>query len=76
VPEDIKNSFLKIREAFPHKDAHLDNIEYYNGTVYFKTDNLLYSLVYSPEGKPKLMDKINEGTAKRITGDWYHVVRK
>lgn len=76
VPEDIKNSFLKIREAFPHKDAYLDIIEYHDGTVYFKTNNLLYSLVYSPKGKPKLIDKIHEGTAKRITGDWYHVIRK
>lgn len=76
VPEDIKYSFLKIQEAFPHKDAYLDTIEYYNGTVYFETDNLLYSLVYSPEGKPKLISRLHEGTAKRITGDWYHVVRK
>lgn len=76
IPEEYKLSFRRISEAFPHKDAYLDTITCLNGIVYFETDNSLYSVVYSPNGKPKYLDSVNEGKSKKIVENWYHVIRK
>lgn len=76
APDDVRESFEEIENAFQNKDAQLEQIEPYQGCVYFETNNGLYSVVYSPNAKPKMVDRIHAGKAKRIEGDWYHVIKK
>lgn len=74
VDDDIKKSFEQIKNSFPSKDAQFDHIRCKDGTVYFMTHNQLYSVVYSPAGKPECMGGITEVDSKKIIGNWYHVV--
>lgn len=74
LPENVRESFWKIQSAFQHKDAQLDTIEVFQDSVYFKTHNGLYSVVYSPGGKPRTVDTVHRGKAKRIKKGWYHVI--
>lgn len=78
VSEELKESIIRIEEAFPNKDAKLDSIWCYGHTVYFSTDHGQYSLVYSPDGKPVSMDgrEKTDIYKRKIVDDWYHVVRK
>ena len=76
VSDGIKKSFENIKEAFPHKDAQFDSVTVVQGKTYFETHNGLYSVVYSDEETPKLVDGVNKGKSRRIYGDWYHVVKK
>lgn len=71
-----RQSLDQIRRSFPHKDAQFDSIQCKNGMVYFETHNGLYSVVYSPTGKPELVDGKNSGTSKKIIENWYHVVKE
>ena len=74
TPEEIALSVVRIESAFIHKDANFDNIECFDGKVYFETHNGLYSIVYSPNERPEYVDFYHKGMAKKIIGDWYHVV--
>lgn len=76
VSDEIKKSFEKIKEAFPNKDAQFDSVTVAQGKTYFETHNGLYSVVYSEEKIPKLVDGVNKGKSRRIYGNWYHVVKK
>lgn len=76
APEMIKKSFESVKAAFPNKDAQFDSIAIQDGKVYFKTNNGLYSVVYSDEGRPKQVDGVNMGKSKKIVDNWYHVVNK
>lgn len=74
--ETMNKSFENVKSAFPNKDAQFDSITVENGKVYFETHNGLYSVVYSEEEKPQLVDGVNLGKSRRIDGNWYHVVKK
>ncbi len=74
--ETINKSFENVKSAFPNKDAQFDSITVYEGKVYFETHSGLYSVVYSEEDRPKLVDGVNLGKSRKIDGNWYHVVKK
>lgn len=74
--ETINKSFENVKSAFPNKDAQFDSITVEDGKVYFETHNGLYSVVYSEEEKPQLVDGVNLGKSRKIDGNWYHVVKK
>lgn len=74
TPVEIGLCVERLSSAFRHKDANFDHIECFGGKVYFETHNGLYSVVYSPNERPAHVDFVHKGMAKRITGDWYHVV--
>ena len=74
TPEEIALCIVRIESAFKHKDASFDLIECFDGKVYFETYNGLYSVVYSPNERPEYVDFVHKGMARKITGDWYHVV--
>ena len=76
VSDEIKKSLENIKIAFPCKDAQFDSITVDERNIYFKTHNGLYSVVYSKEGRPKLVDGVNKGKSRRIDDNWYHVVRQ
>ena len=76
LTEAQKQSLENIENAFPNKDAKFDYIRCSDGVVYFITDNSYYSVVYSPNKRPKYIDGTNEGISKKIQDDWYHIIRK
>lgn len=76
VSEKIKKSFENVKAAFPNKDAQFDSITVDKEIVYFETHNGLYSVVYSEEEKPTLVDGVNMGESKKIGDNWYHIVKK
>ncbi len=76
VSDEINKSFENVKSAFPNKDAQFDSITVEDGKVYFETHNGLYSVVYSEEEKPQMVDGVNLGKSRRIYGNWYHVVKK
>lgn len=73
---ELQDSFERVKDSFPHKDARLDIIRCYGDVVYFCTHNGQYSVVYSPNKKPKSVDSADEKEAvfvKKIDENWYHV---
>ncbi len=76
MTDEIKASLVNIKGAFSNAQAQLDHINVQDETIYFVTHNGLYSVVYSPNGKPEYLDGKNKGVSKKITDNWYHVVRR
>lgn len=75
LAEDVESSLEEVANAFPNKDAQLDAIICQDGTVYFTTNNGVYSVVYS-KSIPQSVDGIHNGDSKKIDDNWYHVVKK
>lgn len=74
--DEVAQCFLRVQGAFAEKGATLDVVSYRNGSVWFETDNGVYSVVYSPCGAPKAANSASKVISKRITENWYHVTRK
>ncbi len=76
MADETRASLENIKGSFRDDDAQLDYIEVRDGTVYFVTHNGLYSVVYSPDEKPKYVDGVNVGVSRKIIDNWYHVAKK
>lgn len=80
--EMLSESLRKItREAFKHKDAHLETASIKDGCVVFTITIGEYALVYSPDKTPSpdlLKCSDWEGKTvevKKINDSWYHLIK-
>lgn len=79
LPDEVEEALSTLREeAFVHKDASLTLIGFSDGCIILTEDAGYYSLVWSPDGRPKKdwNDNGKPDSIRRAGGDWYHVVKK
>lgn len=77
LPEEVQEAVISVADAISDGEVHFDIIRCYDDSVYFCTQNGSYSVVYSPNEKPRSMsspDEKEKVSVRKIEDGWYHVV--